>query len=121
MTDSAILQLLGERAERYRIDANLTQAELAREAGISKRTVERIEAGKGCELAMLIRILRVLKLIEGLNAALPELPPSPLALLRLKGKERRRVSRSRSPSTSPSEEPGAASTSVGRKPWTWDE
>jgi DNA-binding XRE family transcriptional regulator len=128
LTDAAILQALGERVERQRIEAGLTQAELAQEAGASKRTLERIEAGKGCEVAMLIRVLRVLKLIEGFNALLPELPPSPMALLKLKGKERRRVAHPRrlatSPSTSsPSSPSSPASTSAKaparRKPWTW--
>lgn len=95
LTDDAVLMLIGERVERQRIEANLTQAELAREAGLSKRTVERIEAGKGCELVMLIRVLRVLKLSEGLNVLLPDLPPSPIALLRMKGKQRRRVAHPR--------------------------
>ncbi|MEJ1966290.1 MAG: helix-turn-helix domain-containing protein [Gammaproteobacteria bacterium] len=114
LTDIAILQALGERAARQRIEAGQTQAELAREAGVSKRTVERIEAGKGCELVMLIRVLRVLKLNEGLNALVPELPPSPMALLKLKGKERRRVAHPRRAAASTS-----ANAPTRRKPWTW--
>ena len=49
MTDAAVLQELGARLHRRRIDANLTQAQLAEEAGVSKRTVERIEAGRSEE------------------------------------------------------------------------
>jgi DNA-binding XRE family transcriptional regulator len=128
LTDSAILLELGKRAERQRIEAGRTQAELARAAGVSKRTVERIEAGKGCELVMLIRVLRVLKLNEGFNALLPELPPSPMALLKLKGKERRRVAHPRRLPTSPptsTSTPTSSSTSTPtqastrRKRWTW--
>ena len=124
LTDSAILQALGQRIEGRRIEAALTQAELAREAGASKRTVERIEAGQGCELVMLIRVLRVLKLIEGFNALLPELPPSPMALLKLKGKQRRRVVHPRrlapsSSTSSPSSASTLAKAPVRRKPWTW--
>lgn len=123
LTDSAVLQALGERAERHRIEAGFTQAELAREAGVSKRTVERIEAGEGCELIMLTRVLRVLKLTEGFNALLPDLPPSPMALLKSKGKERRRVAHSRRGVTAQPTSPSASETKTRiparRKPWTW--
>ncbi len=71
LTDDAVLTTLGERIARQRIEANLTQATLAKEAGVSKSTVERLEAGAGCELTKLIRVLRVLKLIEGSTSSSP--------------------------------------------------
>ena len=94
-TDTATLQVLGDRITRYRIEAGLTQADLAERAGIGKRTVERIEAGCGAELVTLIRVLRVLKMLEGLDRLLPELPPSPIAQLKLRGKARQRASHPR--------------------------
>ncbi len=127
LADNAILEAIGERAERQRIEASLTQAEFAREAGVSKRTVERIEAGKGCELLMLIRVLRVLKRVEGFNALLPKLPPSPMALLKMKGKERRRVAHPRRavpPSSTPASTATAATIGEAparKKTWTWKE
>lgn len=123
LTDRAILQALGARTERRRIEAGFTQAELAREAGVSKRTVERIEGGNGCELVSLIRVLRVLKLAEGFNALVPDLPPSPMALLKTKGKERQRVAHPRRRAANQSA--SASETNTGsparRKPWTWGE
>jgi DNA-binding XRE family transcriptional regulator len=126
LTNEVILAALGVRAERQRIEAGLTQAELAREAGLSKRTVERIEGGKGCELVMLIRVLRVLRLTDGFNALLPELPPSPMALLKLKGKERRRVAHTRRvsplpavPAPTATEARAEVSHPPARKAWTW--
>lgn len=91
LTDAAVLQALGSRLERQRIEANLTQAALAEQAGVAKRTLERIEAGLGCELSTLVRLLRVLDLSTGFDSLIPELPPSPIAQLKLKGKQRRRV------------------------------
>ena len=44
-TDSRILAELGERLARYRLNRNLTQDQLAREAGVSKRTIVRLEDG----------------------------------------------------------------------------
>src|SRR5947208_15781256 len=91
LTDEALLRELGARLERRRIDANLTQAQLAVEAGISKRTLARIETGQSTDFVMLIRVLRALKLIEGLENLLPDLPPSPLTLLKLRLRERKRA------------------------------
>ena len=91
LTDSAILQELGSRLERRRIDASLTQAALAEEAGISKRTLERIESGASTDFAMLLRVLRALNLLDGLESLIPDTPQSPMTLLRQKGRERKRA------------------------------
>ena len=45
LTDEAILRLLGARLSGTRLERNLTQATLAEQAGVSKRTVERLEGG----------------------------------------------------------------------------
>lgn len=110
MTDDAMLRELGMRLESRRIDAGLTQAELAERAGVSKRTVERIEAGHSTDFVMLIRLLRALKLIEGLESLIADLPQSPLALLKLKGRQRQRVRHSR-----------AEVRGAGGRPWKWGE
>jgi transcriptional regulator with XRE-family HTH domain len=93
----AVLHEIGDRLERRRIDAGLTQAQLAEEAGISKRTVERIEAACSTDFVMLLRVLRVLKLIETLDQLVPDLPQSPLMLLKGRGRARKRVGHSRRP------------------------
>jgi transcriptional regulator with XRE-family HTH domain len=95
LTDMAVLREIGDRLERRRIDAGLTQAELAEEAGISKRTVERLEAGHSTDFVLLLRALRVLKLFEALDQLVPDLPQSPLMLLKSRGRARKRVGHSR--------------------------
>lgn len=92
MSDEIILQELGRRITRRRIDLKITQAALAVESGLSKRTVERVEAGASTQLSSMIRILRVLDLLDGLNSLIPEAVQRPLELLKLKGKERQRAS-----------------------------
>jgi transcriptional regulator with XRE-family HTH domain len=114
LTDAAVLHEIGDRLERRRIEAGLTQAQLAEEAGVSKRTVERIEGGDSTDLVMLLRILRVLKLLEALEQLLPDLPQSPLTLLKGRGRARQRVGHPRKPaleSASPQSIP----------PWQWRE
>ena len=46
LTDEAILEALGGRLASARLARNLTQAALAEQAGVAKRTVERLEAGQ---------------------------------------------------------------------------
>ncbi len=95
MTDDAILAEIGNRIARYRIDQQLTQADLAEQAGVSKRTVERVEAGASVQFTTVIRILRVLDLLQGVDRMVPEPVVRPMDLLKHKGKVRQRASSSR--------------------------
>lgn len=106
LTDDAVLRELGARLEGVRLGANLTQAQLAAQAGVSKRTVERLEAGVvAAQLSALLRVCRALGLLERLDLLVPEPGPSPVALLKLKRRSRKRASGRR----------------AARAPaWTWD-
>ena len=108
LTDEVLLTELGERITRHRLNQNITQAQMAREAGVSKRTVERLEAGASTQLSNLVRVLRALDLLENCELLIPEPTPSPLEQLKLQGKERVRASASHRKRT----EPGA---------WEWGE
>lgn len=92
MTDAAATRELGERISRHRLSRNLTQAQLAREAGISTRTLVRLEGGESTQLTNLIRVLRALGLLSNLEALVPPAPPSPMELLRHQGEQRQRAS-----------------------------
>lgn len=91
-TDEAILAELGGRLAQRRLELQLTQEMLAEQAGVSKRTVERIEAGSTAQMSTLIRVLRVLELLDRLETLVPEAGPRPMDLARLKGKARKRAS-----------------------------
>ena len=110
LSDEAVLEELGTRIGQHRVDQSLTQAELANQAGVSKRTVERIEAGASAQLSSVIRILRVLELLPRLEGAIPAVGPRPMDLLNRRGKVRQRASSSRSSSKSVHE---------ADAPWTW--
>jgi transcriptional regulator with XRE-family HTH domain len=103
-TDEAILAELGARISAARLSRDLTQAQLAQDAGVSKRTVERMEAGESAQLTSFIRILRTLELLDRLEMLLPPPRPGPMDLLRRAGKPPRRAS--------------GRSTSSD-EPWTW--
>ena len=97
MTDESVLEQLGERLSRYRLDRNLTQAEVATEAGVHKNTVFRLEAGGSTQTKNLVRVLRALGLLDRLDAIVPEPVPSPLKQLEATERQRKRaVSKSKS-------------------------
>ncbi len=106
MTDEAILAEIGDRLARYRIDQQVTQADLAEQAGVSKRTVERVEAGASVQFSTVIRILRILDLLQGLDRMISEPSPRPMDLLKQKGKVRQRASSGNRSDKSP-------------KKWSW--
>jgi transcriptional regulator with XRE-family HTH domain len=92
LTDEAILVEIGERLVRRRLEFNLTQAALAKEAGVGKRTLERVEAGATAQLTTIIRLFRVLDLLPILDQILPESKPTPIEVMTRKGKARKRAS-----------------------------
>lgn len=106
LPDKAVLALLGERVSRQRLARNMTQAELAEAAGVSKRTIERLEAGESTQLSNFIRILRAIERVGGIDDLVPAPPPSPLEQLKLQGRQRQRASTVREPEST-----------TGK--WTW--
>ena len=91
LSDDRVLAEIGERVSRHRLDFQLTQAKVAEQAGVSKRTVERIEAGASTQMLSMIRVLRVLGLMPGLDRLVPEVGPKPMDLLKRKGRLRQRA------------------------------
>jgi transcriptional regulator with XRE-family HTH domain len=84
---------LGGRLAQVRLIQNLTQAQLAEQAGVSKRTVERLESGSvATQLSGLIRVCRVLDLLERFDLLVPEPVISPIEQLRLRGRKRKSAS-----------------------------
>lgn len=90
-TDAVVLAELGERLAGRRLGLELTQAYVAEQAGVSKRTLERLESGATVQLTSFIRVLRALELLGGLDALVPAPGPRPLDLLKLRGKRRQRA------------------------------
>ena len=91
-SDAAVLKEIGNRIARYRLNQNKTQAALAQEAGVSNRTMTRVEHGHSVQVSSLVRILRALKLAENLDRLIPEPVVSPVQRLKMQGKQRKRAS-----------------------------
>lgn len=84
---------LGRRLEEIRLSRNINQTDLAAEAGVSRRTITRLENGEGVSLDTLIRVMRALGLAGRLAALLPDPGVRPIERVRLKGKERKHARR----------------------------
>jgi len=91
-SDDAVLKEIGNRIAQYRLNQDKTQAALAQEAGVSSRTMTRVERGHSVQASSLIRILRALKLVENLDGLIPEPVASPVQQLKMQGKQRKRAS-----------------------------
>lgn len=94
MSDKAIAAMLGQRIERLRLENNISQGDLAASVGISPKTYRKLVEDGG-KLETVIAVLRVLNRLELAAAFIPSESVSPLELVKLKGKERQRVSRKR--------------------------
>lgn len=92
LPETTMLAELGERAQKYRVGMNLTQVELAKRAGVSTRTIERLEAGNSVQLDNLVRVLRALRLSDNLDQLIPEASIRPIQLAGSKAKVRHRAS-----------------------------
>lgn len=86
---------LGETLTRLRLAQNVSQSELADKAGISERTLRRLEAGEGCTLDTLIRVMQAMELAEQLATLLPDPGIMPVERMARGGREPKRVSRKR--------------------------
>lgn len=92
MSDTAIAAEIGRRMEEARLAANIPQQEVIDELGIAPGTYRSAIRGK-MRLDTLIGVLRVLGKLENLDAILPKQSYSPMQLLKLEGKKRRRARR----------------------------
>ena len=95
ISPAAIVEELGNRLKQARLNADLTQAEVASRTGLNRRTILNAEKGK-VQLENFVAILASLDMLEQLNLFLPEQEVPPLQLAKLKGQKRQRASKSSS-------------------------
>ena len=93
--DKEIMREVGQRLSAYRLQMNLTQDEVAAQAGLNQKTISHAEAGKDPQLSTIVRILRALGRLDVLDSFLPKPGISPLMRVKLAGRERRRARKPR--------------------------
>ena len=102
-SSSTVAATLCKRLEQIRLSKNISQTELAREAGVSRSTLTRIADGRSISLDSFIRVMQALGLADHLAALLPHPDVRPVERVRQQGKQRRRASGKRK----------------ATRPWTW--
>lgn len=94
----AIERDLCKKLEGVRLLKNISQSKLAESAGVSRRTISRMENGSGVSLDTFIRVMLALGLSDQLGALLPSSDIRPIERIGRKGKgERKNASSPRKP------------------------
>ncbi len=98
LTISELEQELGRQVREFRIRKGVEQVKVAELAGISDRAVRGLEQGRGSSVGTLLRVMKALGTLEGLNNLFPQAPTiDPLALLNRPKPRIRVVSKKRGP------------------------
>ena len=90
-TSDQIEAALCKRLESIRLARNITQAQLAEEAGVSPRTIGRLEKGQGVSMDTFIRIMMALRIQQSLEALLPDPTVRPIERVGIGDGERKRA------------------------------
>jgi transcriptional regulator with XRE-family HTH domain len=75
---------LGRRMRQLRLSRNIDQRATAEKAGITRAALQNLEAGRGSSLQTLVRTLKALDYLEGIEMLAPQPTVNPLALLKTK-------------------------------------
>ena len=102
-SSTAIASALCKRLEQIRLSKNISQAELAKQAGVSRSTMTRIADGKSISLDSFVRVIKALGLADHLATLLPDPTVRPVELVTHEGQHRRRASGKRK----------------SNEPWSW--
>ncbi len=101
LTDSSLLNSIGEFVRNVRVQQNKTQEETATAAGINRSTLSQLEKGNGATLLTLVQVLRVLDQLHVLKNFETENRVSPLQLAKLELSKRKRARRQNRPGNEP--------------------
>ncbi len=104
-TSEQIEAALCKRLENVRLSRNITQKQLADKAGVSPRTIGRLEKGQGVSVDTFIRVLTALGIQQNLEVLLPDPTVRPIERIDIGGGERKRA------------RPGLSSNE--RATWSW--
>ena len=96
---------LCKKIENIRLARNITQEKLGDQAGVSIRTIRRLEKGEGVSLDTFIRVLIALGVQQNLQTFLPDPSIRPIDRVNLGGRERKRAS--------------SKKAKQERTPWVW--
>jgi len=75
---------LGRRIRQLRLSRNIDQRAAAEKAGVTRAALQNLEAGRGSSVQTLLRTLKALNYLEGIEMLAPQPTVNPLSLLKTK-------------------------------------
>jgi len=100
MSDASIVQTIGQFVKQKRLQANITQAQLAKEAGLNAWTLSQLENGESVTLSTLVKLLRTLDVLYVLEAFKVKEEISPILYAQMQKNKRQRAKGSNKTDTS---------------------
>lgn len=91
MSDKALMAHIGKYIKHYRVEQNLTQATLAKNAGMSRSTLSLLERGEPVTLLTLIQALRILNKLSIIDIFTIHEVISPMMVAEMELKKRKRA------------------------------
>ena len=99
LTDPEVVRTLGAQLKKMRLSQNKSQAEVAKNAGLNRTTIVKLEAGRPATLITLVQVLRALGRLDLLNVFEQRTRLSPIAFMEqaeaYQRKQRKRASKPR--------------------------
>lgn len=97
LSDPLIVKKIGEGIKQLRLNKNMSQAQIAQLSGLDRTTISRMESGRAATMLTMVQVLRVLDELPLLDAFIREPEISPLQLLQIQEKYRKRASKRKKP------------------------
>lgn len=93
LSEQQLLQEIGKRIKAIRLNLNLSQKELGQQIGKGAEEISKIEGGKPITFTSFLRIMRALDKLEHIDNAIKAPGISPMKMLELQEKQRKRASK----------------------------
>jgi hypothetical protein len=93
LSENQVLEEIGKRLKAIRLNQNITQKELGELIGKGAEEISKIEGGKPITLISFLRILRALNKLEDFEQAIKPPGISPMKMMELQEKQRKRASK----------------------------
>lgn len=87
LSDNALLSMIGEKVQKRRVSARLTQRQVSERAHVALSAIGNIENGRNCALLTLVQVLRALNALDLLEPFYREEQISPRAIAQYEKKK----------------------------------
>ncbi len=90
MSDKSLSKMIGMFVKNHRLQQNITQDDVAKNAGISRSTLSLLERGETVTISTLLQVLRILDLLNVMETFRVQKQISPIELAKLEQQKRQR-------------------------------